>query len=417
MDFLSSATHRQIGGGADMMSNSNFHSNSLSSTCNKRDIENLLSILDTAEEVATAPAGGYQATAPSSINFSLLEPTPIRPDREMAIRQQQMYQKHHQFMPQFQLPQQQQHMQQPMHMQQGPAPGVSMNSLSNLLSSHLEDEPLNLEEAILAPMIAGNMMGDAPKCHAYNNNNDLFVERSASTTTHHAFPEDPFQHDNGDDDIFANITPVDLCEDNGPEQQRPHQEQPQLAAPAPVASSVVSNSHTGGAAAAGGNAVVRFRKYQTCQWKERFQELMEFRREHGHLLVPHSYPPNQKLAQWVKRQRHQYKRKKLGHHSTLTDEREELLLDVGFIFDSHRAVWYARFETLKAFSLANGHCTIPSKYDDGSLNVWIKHQRRQYLLYKKGAKSTMTEDRIRALDSIGFDWNPRNLIKTCNVGN
>jgi hypothetical protein len=138
---------------------------------------------------------------------------------------------------------------------------------------------------------------------------------------------------------------------------------------------------------------------------------MEFRREHGHLLVPHSYPPNQKLAQWTKRQRHQYKRKTMGHHSTLTDEREELLLDVGFIFDSHAAVWNARFETLKAFKLANGHCTIPTKFDDGSITVWIKHQRRQYLLYKRGDKSTMTEERIGMLDSIGFDWNPRNLNK------
>jgi hypothetical protein len=101
----------------------------------------------------------------------------------------------------------------------------------------------------------------------------------------------------------------------------------------------------------------------------------------------------------------------MGHHSTLTDEREELLLDVGFIFDSHAAVWNARFETLKAFKLANGHCTIPTKFDDGSITVWIKHQRRQYLLYKRGDKSTMTEERISMLDSIGFDWNPRNLNK------
>ncbi|KAG7340307.1 helicase domain protein [Nitzschia inconspicua] len=154
---------------------------------------------------------------------------------------------------------------------------------------------------------------------------------------------------------------------------------------------------------------IRFRRYQTCQWDDRFQELLLFQQEHGHLLVPHSYPPSQKLAQWVKRQRHQYKRKQKGHHSTLTQEREELLLEAGFIFDSHRAVWQTRFETLRAFCMANGHCGIPAKFEDGSLNVWIKHQRRQYLLFVTGVKSTMTEERIAALNSIDFDWNPRNL--------
>ncbi|KAG7353685.1 helicase domain protein [Nitzschia inconspicua] len=163
------------------------------------------------------------------------------------------------------------------------------------------------------------------------------------------------------------------------------------------------------------SAPIRFRKYQTSQWDDRFQELLLFQQEHGHLLVPHSYPPNQKLAQWVKRQRHQFKRKKLGHHSTLTDEREQQLLEVGFIFDSHRAVWHARFETLKAFRLANGHCGIPAKYEDGSLNVWIKHQRRQYLLFINGEKSTMTEERIAALNSIGFNWNPRNFARPNKV--
>jgi hypothetical protein len=42
-------------------------------------------------------------------------------------------------------------------------------------------------------------------------------------------------------------------------------------------------------------------KFHDGQWDERFRDLMSFREEHGHLFVPHSYPANQKLAQWVKR--------------------------------------------------------------------------------------------------------------------
>jgi hypothetical protein len=45
----------------------------------------------------------------------------------------------------------------------------------------------------------------------------------------------------------------------------------------------------------------RTRKYQTGQWNERYQELLQFRVQHGHMFVPHSYKKNCKLAQWVKR--------------------------------------------------------------------------------------------------------------------
>ncbi|KAG7336774.1 helicase domain protein [Nitzschia inconspicua] len=156
---------------------------------------------------------------------------------------------------------------------------------------------------------------------------------------------------------------------------------------------------------------IRFRKYQTSQWDDRFKEILLFQQKYGHLLVPHSYPPNPKLSQWVKRQRNQYKRKQKGHHSTLTDEREKLLLEAEFILDSHRAVWQTRFATLKAFYLANGHCRIPSQFEEGSLHVWMKHQRRHHSLLMKGEKSPMTNERIAALNSIGFDWNPRNLLR------
>jgi len=54
----------------------------------------------------------------------------------------------------------------------------------------------------------------------------------------------------------------------------------------------LSSCHTGN----------RFRQYQSDQWLDRFEDLAEYKRENGHCLVPHNYPPNQQLAQWTKRQ-------------------------------------------------------------------------------------------------------------------
>ena len=44
---------------------------------------------------------------------------------------------------------------------------------------------------------------------------------------------------------------------------------------------------------------MRFHQGQADQWKERFQDLIDFHEEHGHFLVPNTYPENQHLAQWV----------------------------------------------------------------------------------------------------------------------
>jgi hypothetical protein len=42
-------------------------------------------------------------------------------------------------------------------------------------------------------------------------------------------------------------------------------------------------------------------QYKNDQWDARFRDLLEFRDQFGHVNVPHSYPPNQKLAKWTKR--------------------------------------------------------------------------------------------------------------------
>ena len=83
---------------------------------------------------------------------------------------------------------------------------------------------------------------------------------------------------------------------------------------------------------------------QTLQWKERYQELIDFQLRHGHCLVPNVWDENNRLAFWVKRQRYQYKLKKQGHHSTLSDAREQALERLGFVWDSHKAIWEERLK-------------------------------------------------------------------------
>ena len=151
------------------------------------------------------------------------------------------------------------------------------------------------------------------------------------------------------------------------------------------------------------------KKLQTGLWKERFQDLLDFQKEHGHLFVPHKYAKNLQLAQWVKRQRYQYRLKKMGQHNTLSDDREKLLEGAGFIWDAHNALWMERYQDMVAFHAKHGHCNVPHDYTDPSLSVWMKHQRRQWKRLCNGIPSTMTQKRYQQLCSLGFQWNPRNL--------
>eukprot|EP00934_Nitzschia_sp_Nitz4_P003798 Nitzschia sp. Nitz4//scaffold202_size38995//33164//34081//NITZ4_007636-RA/size38995-augustus-gene-0.52-mRNA-1//1//CDS//3329541396//3788//frame0 len=153
----------------------------------------------------------------------------------------------------------------------------------------------------------------------------------------------------------------------------------------------------------------RFRGYQSMQWKDRFDDLVEFRKHHGHCLVPHNFKDNPSLSQWVKRQRYQYKLKQEGKHTTLTDERQALLDALGFVWDSHGQVWEEKYWSLCQFREEHGHVNVPSKFEDRNLAIWVKCQRRQYKLHMSGQRSAMCKERIDKLEALGFVWNPRRL--------
>lgn len=127
-------------------------------------------------------------------------------------------------------------------------------------------------------------------------------------------------------------------------------------------SSVALNSHQDTEASVTSSDPLVFRLSQLEQWNARFQELIQFKEEHHHCNVPLHYPNNRSLAHWVKRQRHMYRMKKEGKHSTLTEERQQMLESLGFVWDSHRAVWDERWNQLSQFRDEHGHSRVPKNY-------------------------------------------------------
>ena len=140
-------------------------------------------------------------------------------------------------------------------------------------------------------------------------------------------------------------------------------------------------------------------------WKVPFQQLCEFKLQFGHCLVPFKYSANPKLGPWVSKQRSNYRLYQEGKPCHITAERIRELESVGFEWEPNSLCWDERFEELREFKLQFGHCLVPQLYSaDPKLGIWVTNQRSRYRLHQEGKPSPMTAERIRELESIGFEW-------------
>lgn len=102
-------------------------------------------------------------------------------------------------------------------------------------------------------------------------------------------------------------------------------------------------------------------------WSHRYQELLEFKKQHGHTLVPQAFPV---LGQWVHTQRVNYKLMKQGRKSAMTPEQNIKLQEVGFTFE----VMPRKNQSLRQ-SLGNPfpHLPLIQSKDDEPAELGIEH--------------------------------------------
>jgi Helicase associated domain len=67
--------------------------------------------------------------------------------------------------------------------------------------------------------------------------------------------------------------------------------------------------------------------------------------------------------------------------------------------------WSEKYEELCDYRQKMGHCLVPHTYTENlALARWVKRQRYQYKLMMEGKSTTMTEERVKVLEDIGFVW-------------
>jgi hypothetical protein len=103
----------------------------------------------------------------------------------------------------------------------------------------------------------------------------------------------------------------------------------------------------------------------TTGWNKQYAKLVEFKRKHGHCLVPQRH--HEGLGVWVDAQQRQLHSKKTIR---LLDRKGLLVDELGF--DKSAAPWNKQYEKLVEFKRKTGHCNVPTKYEkDKSLGAWV----------------------------------------------
>ena len=146
------------------------------------------------------------------------------------------------------------------------------------------------------------------------------------------------------------------------------------------------------------------------QWSMLFDLLCQYKNEHGDCLVPKRFKVNGiNLAGWVSLQRQDYRRRREGEASPMTDERIEQLNEIGFDWVPFETSWNFHYGLLERFQQEHGHCNVSKDVtvEGKPLHEWINWQRKNYRKLFKTGTSSLTNERIEKLNKIGFIWDPK----------
>lgn len=101
----------------------------------------------------------------------------------------------------------------------------------------------------------------------------------------------------------------------------------------------------------------------------------------------------------------QYTLKSRGNKSNLTDERQQKLNSLGFVWNASSTSWDTHYHALVEYKKRYGNCNVPRPYaDNPKLSNWVYNHRSEYSRKRRGLKNNLTEEREEKLNSLGFAW-------------
>ncbi|RDC63410.1 helicase associated domain-containing protein [Adhaeribacter pallidiroseus] len=144
-----------------------------------------------------------------------------------------------------------------------------------------------------------------------------------------------------------------------------------------------------------------FKEVKKNYWLEKYQQLVAFKKQHGHSFVPVNYKENKALGTWVATQR------TLEVKGKLDKAKKKKLSQIGFVWSSdtqrrlksnYDSKWNLNLERLKIYQQVYGTCQVSLKINP-VLQRWTRWQR---ILFCQGK---LSEERMAKLNEIRFPWN------------
>ena len=134
-------------------------------------------------------------------------------------------------------------------------------------------------------------------------------------------------------------------------------------------------------------------------WASAFQQLQQYKVEHGDALVPRQFKTADgfALGTWVNKQRAAKAKGKLAAG------RVAQLDELGFVWDPLDEMWASAFQQLQQYKVEHGDASVPQQYkmaDGFRLGKWVDTQRAAK------AKGKLAAGRVAQLDELGFVWDP-----------
>tara|TARA_B100001540_G_scaffold31938_1_gene27896 strand:- start:1331 stop:2887 length:1557 start_codon:yes stop_codon:yes gene_type:complete len=133
-------------------------------------------------------------------------------------------------------------------------------------------------------------------------------------------------------------------------------------------------------------------------FEARLDELKALVAVDGRVLRVNQYEPG--MRAWI------YHQQRCFREGSLSKDKVQALRDVGVTLKmTQRISWDTRLMELIEFKRTHGHCNVPATWrHNKELGSWVGTQRK----YMRNGK--LSEERVAALTSIGFEWEPRKAL-------
>ena len=142
------------------------------------------------------------------------------------------------------------------------------------------------------------------------------------------------------------------------------------------------------------------------EWEEYYQAAVQYREEHGDLLIPQRYVTEDgcRLGQWLSNLRTRYRELRDEDMTGAALEQIQRLESIGMEWNTHETRWDMYFSAAERYYRKHGDLMVPRGYqtEDGlKPGLWISNQRSKR---KQKVRGRLTDEQIHRLSRIGMAW-------------